>query len=261
MMSRETLKETLLIGLLVLSVFSFASCSSNRLDKLEKRTNNDISDLRGIQADHTAAINSIRNELRELAGKIEEIQYTSSGKTKELERTIQRLGARVPPPSGVPEDLLARDEERISTLSGPAADLFKRALEQLRQGEIDGARNSFSRFAEENPGTAFTDNALFWLGMCYTKQGQYDRAIVSFSDVFQSYPAEDMVAPALYYLAQTFLNNGATDDAVLTLQKLIEEHPKTNWALKAQQQVKELRPEKKKPAGGTPASSGKRQKR
>lgn len=218
------------IGILVLIL---GGCSGQRINDLEKRTNSAISDIRGIQAEHTVAINSIRSELRAIQGKLEELDHVSRGKTQELEKSLAELGSRIPPPQGVPEDLLSRDDEKIARLSGPAADIFKQALRQLRTGDIEGARSSLIRFVEQNPGTAFTDNALFWLGICYTKLGEYDRAIVSFSDVFQSYPAEDMVAPALYFLAETFEKTGSKNDARMTYQKLVDEYPNSPYVLKA----------------------------
>lgn len=247
------MKQAIIFGAAFVACTMFTACSSHRLDELERRTRTDITDIRSIQADQNASLNTLRSEVRDLAGKIEELQYTSTGKTKELERTIQRLGSRVPPPAGVPEDLLSRDEERIATLTGPAADLYRKGLQQLRDGDIENSRASFQRFVEENPGTAFTDNALFWLGICYTKLGQYDRAVVSFSQVFQSYPAEDMVPPALYYLAQTFLTNGSTEDAILSLQKLVDEHPRSSYAIKGQSQLRELKAETAKKKAPAPA--------
>ena len=125
--------------------------------------------------------------------------------------------------------------------SGPSADQYKGALARLRGGDFEGAKGAFSAFIEQNPGTAFTDNGLFWLGICYSKLGQYDRAIVSFSDVFQSYPAEDMVPASLYYLAETFVKTNSHDDAILTLEKLREDHPKSKFAAKARKRIAEIK--------------------
>ncbi|MFN8389370.1 MAG: tetratricopeptide repeat protein [Bdellovibrionota bacterium] len=227
-------------------IILLSGCSdSNRVEKLEqqmKQTQSAISDMRGIQADQGSAINQIRAEVRTLSGKLEEIQHSSQGKTQELEQTISQLKSRVPPPAGVPEELLNQDEEKIGPLNGDAADSFKKGLSQLRAGDFDGARQTLSAFVEANPGTAFTDNGLFWLGITYGKLGQYDRAVVSLSEVFQKYPAEDMVAPALYYLADAFLKLGSKNDAVLTLQKLVDEQGKSPFAAQGRAKLQELDP-------------------
>lgn len=225
------------IGFLLLSL---TACSSSKIDSLQKQLDADLSDLRQIQAQQTATISEIRNEVRQLSGQVEELQYVSQGKAKELERTLRQLGTRVPPPAGVPEELLTKDEERIASLQGEAADSFKSALNLLRTGDFTTSLDRFTEFIAANPGTAFTDNALFWQGINYVKLGKYDQGIISFSDVFQTYPAEDMVAPALFYLADAFSKKGEIEDAKITLKKLIDEHPKSSFAAKAKSEVRKL---------------------
>lgn len=220
--------------------FLLAACSGG-VKQLEERMQADLADLRSIQAEHTAEISEIRGELRTISGKVEELQHVAMGRTTELERSLRRLGTRVPPPEGVPEDLLSRDEEKISRITGASAEDYKRALGQLRAGDFEGASSTFSGFAEANPGTAFTDNALFWLGICYSQLGQYDRAIVSFTDVFQSYPAEDMVPAALFYLAEAFHKAGSKQEALDALQMVIDDHPRSKFASKARKRKREIR--------------------
>lgn len=230
-----------IIFLVLLSVL--VGCSDNKVAELEantKSTKTDISDIRTLQAQQSQAINELRAEVRALTGKVEELQHTSMGKTQELEQTLSALRSRVPPPTGVPEDLLDADDAKISAINSPAADQYRKALGLVRSGAFDAARQEFESFAEANPGTAFTDNALFWLGIARGKLGQYDGAVVAFSEVFQKYPAEDMVAPALYFLAEAFQNMGSKPDAVLTLQKLVDEKKGSPWAARGREKLAEL---------------------
>ena len=132
----------------------------------------------------------------------QEIQYTSNDKTRELEETIQKLGSRVPPPAGVPENLLVSDEKSISTHSGPGADSYKLALATLRTGDLNKAYQLFDSFLAQNPKTAFSDNAIFWKGIVAKSQSRFDQSVLHFSEVFQNFPAEDMVPASLYYMAE-----------------------------------------------------------
>ncbi len=237
------LRERFIIVGFVGFLFGLLACADNRVEKLDlqsKSAKGDIADIRSIQAQQSSTISQIQAELRTLAGKVEELQHSSAGKTQELEQTISQLQSRVPPPPGVPEELLNQDEEKIAAITGEAADLFKKALSQVRAGDFEGAKQTFANFVEANPGTAFTDNGLFWLGITYDKLGQYDRAVVSYSDVFQKYPAEDMVAPALYFLADSFLKLGSKNDAILTLRKLIDEQARSAYAAQGRAKLEEL---------------------
>lgn len=222
---------------LVVTIFSLlllCSCASSaKINALQQELRREVQDIRVVQADQTNSLNDIREELRQLSGKLEEIQHSSQGKTRELEQTIQQLGSRVPPPAGVPEGLLSADEDKISKLSGDGADQYKNALARIRTGDFPIAKQLLTEFAQNNKGTAFTDNALFWLGIIHNKLGEYDQAVVSFSDVYQSYPAEDMVPASLYYLSEALENVGSKEDAKLTLEKLVDEHASSSFAMRA----------------------------
>lgn len=220
-----------------------SSCAGSKVEEIGQQTKsvkNDLADLRQLQAQQSSAINEIRAELRTLQGRIEELQHTSVGKTAELESTITALQARVPPPPGVPEDLLNADESKIGSITGAAADQYRKALSEVRTGNFDASRQTLTSFVDANPGTAFTDNALFWLGITYDKLNQYDRSIGSFSEVYQKYPAEDMVAPSLYYLSETLVKMGSKNEAVLTLQKLVDEHGSSAFGARGKARLQEL---------------------
>ncbi len=242
---KRPMRLALAVSLSSATAVAIGGCADARVEKLEQTVRamkTDLADLRTLQAEHGTAINEMRNELRSVTGKVEEVQHVSVGKTQELEQTITRLQSRVPPPAGVPEELLNQDDEKIAPLTGGSADLYRQALAQIRTGDFEGAKASLQKFITDNPGTAFTDNALFWLGIVEDRMGANDRAVVNFSEVFQKYPAEDMVPPALYYLAESFAKMGSKQDAVLTLQKLVDEHPKSPFAARGRERLQELQP-------------------
>lgn len=228
-MSSQVSKFVLTSSLVFLS-----SCSAS----LERRLDRELGELRSIQADQTVQISEMRQEIRQLTGRLDEIQHLSQGRTQQIEKSLEQLGSRLPPPSGVPEDLFSKDESKISKIEGPASDAYKKALSSLRSGDFKSAQIAFNEFASQNPGTAFTDNAMFWSGISSMKLGEYDQAVVSFSDVYQKYPAEDMVAPALYYMGESLFALGSGNDGVLTFQKLIDEHPSSEYAQKAKGRIK-----------------------
>ena len=226
-----------------------AGCGSSKIGELEQSVSalrRDLGDIRSIQAQQNTKIEEIKTEMRGLTGKVEEVQHTSVGKTQELEQTISKLQSRVPPPAGVPEQLLNQDDERIAPLNGAAADMYRQALSAVRTGDFVVARTTLEQFIEQNPGTAFTDNALFWFGVVNERLNQLDKAVASFSEVFQKYPAEDMVPAALYFLAETLVRMNSKNDAILTLQKLIDEHPKSEFAAQGRARIAQLQPSVRK---------------
>ena len=234
--------QAVLAALLLLST---AACSSERLDMLEssnRALKTDIREIRSMLADQAAEIGQAKADMRALTGKTEEIQYAAIGRTRELESNLSRLQARIPPPPGVPEDLLSRTEDQLTGITGEDADGFRLAMVSLRSGNYDDARAKLQTFVDANPATAVTDDAIFWIGITHKQVKQCDRAVLSFSEVFQRFPGEDMTPPSLYFLAVCFNELGSKNDAILTLQKLIDEHPRSAYTGRARNLLGELRP-------------------
>ena len=221
------MKLTYLIINLIL-IFLCASCSNNSELLFEE-----VRGLRTHQADQSNTINELREEIRQLRGAQQEIEYSSNDKTRELEETIQKLGSRVPPPPGIPENLLVADEKNISTHAGADAASYKLALATLRAGDLSKADQMFSNFLASNAKTTFSDNAIFWKGIVAKNQSQFNKAVLHFTEVFQKFPAEDMVPASLYYMAEALQDAGARDDSKLTLEKLVDEHPNSSFAIRA----------------------------
>jgi len=226
----------------VLGLFLLSACGG----KSKSYVDDQVRDIRQSQARQTADMEQLKEELRSLKGEIEELHYAVTGKTKELESKLRQFGSRVPPPEGVPAELLNQDEERIQRNSGEAAELYRSGLESLRAGDFEGARVSFENFVVQYPGTAFSDNALFWLGVVYDKLGQYDRAIVAYNRVYEEYPAEDRVPAALYRLGGTFEKMDSIPEAILALQQLQDEYPASDYASLAKKEIRELKRRKRR---------------
>ncbi len=239
----RTVRSYILCPLLII-FFLQCGCSGGKLNTLEaanKSTGKNIEEIRSTQAEHGTELAEIRVELQQLRGKIEELQHTATGKTEQLERTLEQFGSRVPPPEGVPAQLLNRDEEQIAKNTGDAADMYRRALRQLRIGDFSGAATAFTEFVSRYGDTAYSDNALFFSGICYEKLGEYDKAILAYNDVLQKYPAEDMVPAALFRLGESFAKVGSTNDAVLTFDKLVDEFPRSEYSQEATKRRAELK--------------------
>jgi tol-pal system protein YbgF len=233
------MKKLLLLSLLLLT---FVACSDSKINSLELRLDRDLRQMREQIAVQNNQIEELRSELGRVTGKVEEVQYVATGRTQELEQTLKKVSSRVPPPPPVIESLLNEDDRLIAKQSGPAAELFAQGLQFLREGDFSNARDLFARFVEENPKTAFTDNAYLWQGISHEALGEWDRAVASYSLGFQRFPAEDRVPACLFKLAESFERMGQKKDAQLTFEKLIDEYPRSEFTPKAKERVAVLKP-------------------
>jgi tol-pal system protein YbgF len=240
-----------ILSLIVVSSIS-TGCASGKIAQLEEDLQNlrgQLTEIRSIQAENTSGLNEIRSQVSQLSGKVDETQHLAKGKTEELERTLELVSSRVPPPAGVPEDLLNLDDERISRINSAPAQLYRQALQALRAGQFVQSRTLFETFIGQNPGTAFTDNALFWSGVSFEKTNELDRAIGAYGDVYQRFPAEDFAPVALFRLADLFDKNGSGNDARVAFQKLVDDYPRSVEAGRAREilnQKKTAAPAKKR---------------
>lgn len=229
--------------LTALSVFFLCACSSGLSDKVSK-LEKQIVQLRNRQAEYSSQLEEQRSTIAVLTGKVEEIEFSSQGQVKKMAQTIKQFSSRVPPPAGVPADILELDEEEISKYSTEAALIFKDGLAQIRSADFTSALDTFKSFLSSNPNTRFSDNALFWQGVAHEKLGQYDLAIISYNEVFSQFPAEDRAAVGLFRLAGVFEKLGTKDsreDAAASLEKLLEDYPNSKFATPAKKRIKKLR--------------------
>ena len=204
-------------------------CSSGHYDALQ--------DVHNVQADLITRIDALQNELNLLSGRVEELEYKLRGQTQQIEKRLDLVSSRVPPPDGVSEQLLNADEEALKSNSGQSAMLYKSGLAQIRTGDFEAARSTFTSFVESNPNTAYTDNALYWIGITWEMVGDYNKAIVSYSDTYQKFPAEDYAPIAIYQISECFNKLGDKKNANLMLQKLIDDYPKSRSAQQARAQL------------------------
>ncbi len=209
--------------------------------ELSRSTMRDLRDMRSLQAEQTSKILELRDEVRKVSGKVDELEYIVRGKTKKLQEELQKVTSRVPPPEGVSEALLEDDEAKISKHKGSSVEQYKRGLGEIRAGNFRSAYLTFSNFIDKNPDTAFTDNALFWTAICFEKMNQIDRAIVAYSDIYQRFPKEDRVPDALFKLSESLAKLGSKEDAILSYQKLIADFPKHPLASKARKRIRNLK--------------------
>jgi len=227
-----------LLLLVALCSLTSLGCSGK---KIQEQTDRELSRVRNVQAEHTATLDTLRAEIRNLSGQVEELQYRSAGKTRELERTIKDLGSRVPPAAGVPTELLAQDERLISRQTGRAADDYRVALRKLREGDFKTSLSAFQSFLRLNPNTTFSDNALFWSGISLEGLGDIGGAIASYSEVFSRFPAEDFVPVSLYHMGKGFQSLSSDREARDTFLKLRDDFPNSEYGRKASEELKNMK--------------------
>ena len=237
---------------------------ASNLENLGKSKASGEQQLRGQYAGINASIDTLREEVSALSGRLDETEYfiqKQQGATGSLEeqirqkqslmaedlaKTKQRLdvveqylnmerGAAKAPAQGK-----ATAKAATPTTAGNAAAVYAAAKKAFDAGNLDQARNGFSAVVKNFPKSGQADNAQFWLGEIYYREKWYEKAILEYQKVIENYPKGNKMPAALLKQGLAFLKIGDKANAKLILQELLDTHPQTNEGRIAAQKIKEL---------------------
>lgn len=221
---------------------------------------------RSLIADTQASVTSMRQELDQLRGEVEQMKFQHGQGGGETERLTSRLAAL--------ESRMASMEQMGSgygsvsgagpgmdpgatggTEPGPAAPAggpeigpiaanappdYREGVELLRSGDAQAAVQKFREYLRKSPKSEISDDAQYWIGESYYSLRDFNRAILEFNEVLLRYPKGDKVPAALLRQAFAFAELGDKVDARLVLQKLVSEHGSSPEAERGRQKLADL---------------------
>ena len=240
-------------------IFALLACSaqnggSDAVARLERKLN----DLRSFQAEQTADLNSLQEELRNLTGRVDQFEFQmKSTRPSDLadnqvvaplkntmqhapEPVIPGITTTLTPPPIVPLTELEVDESLASHLDVSLAQLFQDSLYFIRQGQYRQALPLLDQVISYGDGKEGQMQAFFWKGICFEGMGNNRDALAAFNAVVQRFPQKDRSRLSLLRLASVFVRLGDTATARLTLQKLIADAPNSKEADRAREKLKDL---------------------
>lgn len=226
-----------LVVLLLLS-----GCATQDLKQQVTRLERSLNDLRSFQAEQTETINSLDSQVRQLSGRVEELEFSQNKRLgtdlSALREDLSSLRRRVPPPSVVPADALEADEAVAHSLSGESAQLFTDGLASLRDGKFADAltffRNAETTLAEPDK----VGVIIFWQGVSYDGLGEDKEALRSYFQVASRNPKSSRAPLSLLRQAAVFTRLGDKKAARDSLKKLLEDYPRSSEASEARTKLK-----------------------
>jgi tol-pal system protein YbgF len=220
----------------------------------------DDKNLRSKTASQSAMLESLREEIQILSGRVEETEYflkqkiqgfekssealdkTTNSNTERIARLEQYLnfestasGKKIPPDSPQTSEKQVKKQLSEDTI-------YESAKQAYDQGDYEAARDGFQKLIKEYPKSKNADNAQFWIGEIYYHEKWYEKAILEYQKVIEEYPDGNKVQASLLKQGFAFLNLGDTSNARLILSELIKKYPKSNEAKIAKRKLKGLAP-------------------
>ncbi|MDZ4786773.1 MAG: tetratricopeptide repeat protein [bacterium] len=192
-----------------------------------------ISELRRIQADQTTIIASIRNDIRDMVGRIDEIEHKNT-ELRDINKNLKTIESRLPPPEGVPVMELISEERALEKVENST---FKEALSKLRAAKFSEAIELLQTTINSEGNTA---NHLYWLGIANENYGFLEKALGSYHECSKQFPQNTLAPACLIRQADVFIKLGDKDSAKLTLQKAISSYGSSSYASTAKSKLKLL---------------------
>ena len=218
--------------------------------------------LRSQYAGLNADMEAMKDELRLLNGRVEEIQYLTNRKVSEYETSGQKsqerldtinitldkfdqrltqveqylnMGAKSP---ATPAKDTATAAPQMSEVSDQQ--LYAEARKAYDKGDLDKARQLFQKLIKEFPKSKTVDNAQFWIGESYYREKWYERAILEYQTVIEKYPNGNKVPAAMLKQGMALQQIGEKPSARLILEELVKKYPKSSEAAIAGRKLKEF---------------------
>ena len=222
-------------------------------------------ELRRQSASLHALIEELREEIRILNGRLEEIEFSQ----KQQQRTADSILKKSKAASSQLTETISKNEQRIAQLENylnlesgrksttvvavvaPVApakaqkelseeEIYKLGKQAFDQGDSGTAKKHFQEFIKRFPKSERADNAQFWIGEIYYREKWYEKAILEYQNVIEKYPNGNKVPAAILKQGMAFQNIGDKANSRLILEELIKKYPKSNEAKIAREKIKAL---------------------
>ena len=228
------------------------SSSKDEVAKLSERLAKQAETLLRSNADLGTKFDDLTREMQALAGKLEDANRRLTQLSQQIAESqahATSAPAFAPPTAPAPGGAPA-----ASAGPGPVAapgaaprgggitpaELFAQATADYQRGRYDLSRQGFEDYVEKFPRTDLSDDALYWVGECWSAQKKPREAIAAFDKLFRSYPQSDKAPAAHLKKGIAHLELGEKAQAMVELNFVVNQFPGSDEAKSARQRLKSL---------------------
>lgn len=237
------------------------------IEQFGQTSDNKEQNIRGQTANLRVEIESMREQIGAINGRLEEIEHrikqeksvpgdadasrstdlerlkeesrVNNGRITRIEQYLDMGGAAASPavkpaPAKAPAVIVP-----LANLS--EQELYDQSKQAFDAGELEKARQGFQEFTKRFPNSQNADNAQFWIGEIYYRDKWYEKAIVEYQKVVENYPKGNKIRSALLKQGYAFINIDDKANARLILKELINKYPDTTEAQLAAQKLDQIK--------------------
>ena len=213
-----------------------------RLERLERSVNNQVT-----VSQH---VDEMQAQLRELQGRIDELEHSNQGLSKQQRDMYadldKRLGGSGAGAAGAAAAGAVAGGAAGAAGSAEAAPtsteqaVYSQAFDALKAGSYSVAIAGFKDFMATYPSSSLAENAQYWLGEAYYVNHDYDAASGAFRAVLKKWPDSRKAPDALLKLGYTQYAQKQYPAAKATLTDVTQKYPGTDSARLAADRLKRI---------------------
>ena len=220
------------------------------------------------QAEMSQRLDDIQQNLRELRGRVEELEHSNEALSRQqhdlyadLDKRLTAaaagaapgapVGATGEPPAGAgagsaggaPTDNAAGAAGGAAGSSSPSSTeqaVYGQAFDALKAGSYSVAIAGFKDFLGTYPASPLAENAQYWLGEAYYVNKDYDAAGGAFRAVLKKWPASRKAPDALLKLGYTQAAQKQYAAARATLGEVTKKYPGSDPARLAAERLRRI---------------------
>jgi len=214
------------------------------------------------EAETAQRLDEVQGNMRELRGRIEEVEHSGEALSKQqrdlygdLDKRMAAFGsggaaagaagaaagaAAGVAAAGAAADKGAGEAAGSNEPSSVEQAVYNQAFDALKAGSYSTAITGFRDFLKTYPGSALAENAQYWLGEAYYVNHDYDGAAGAFRTVLKKWPDSQKAPNALLKLGFTQYAQKQYPAARATLDEVTKKYPGTDSAKLAADRLRRI---------------------
>ncbi len=184
--------------------------------------------IQGQNADLNDSVGKLRQEIQNLNIKWDDTNTRIASVQQELRENQLQIHSLREVPSVAEGSTIEPDQ------------VYSAVYNDYLMGNYDLAVAGFQDFLITYSDSEYSDNASYYLGVCYYQKKRYEPAIQAFNQVINLYPRGDKAAPSYYKKALALGDLQKHSEAIETLKKLVTIFPESQEAKMAEHELEKL---------------------